>query len=113
MLLFIQALDYSISPDYSGETVEQTVSLPGSDWLQCASKNTGIPRWILGCSIAVGTAVALWLCFIGDKITENTTNKLINDNSNYTSNIMLVCSDKKAPPEYTEFINIDETKIKI
>lgn len=37
------------------------------DWLDCASRNSGIPRWILLTAILSAVLVALWLSFSTDK----------------------------------------------
>lgn len=39
------------------------------DWLDCASQNSGIPRWILLTSMLSGVLIALWLCFATEKKT--------------------------------------------
>nr|CAH7763659.1 unnamed protein product [Callosobruchus chinensis] len=38
-----------------------------SDWLDCASRNSGIPRWILLSAILSAILVALWLSFSSEK----------------------------------------------
>lgn len=37
------------------------------DWLDCASRNSGIPRWILLTAILSAVLVALWLSFSTEK----------------------------------------------
>lgn len=59
-------VDYGIPSDYSGES-EQSASIPGSDWLQCASKHTGLPHWLLAAAIAAAALSALWLCLFPEK----------------------------------------------
>ncbi|CAH1974005.1 unnamed protein product [Acanthoscelides obtectus] len=38
-----------------------------TDWLDCASRNSGIPRWILLSAILLAILVALWLSFSSEK----------------------------------------------
>ncbi|XP_028138340.1 transmembrane protein 59-like [Diabrotica virgifera virgifera] len=37
------------------------------DWLDCASRNSGIPRWILLSAILTAVLIALWLSFSSEK----------------------------------------------
>ncbi|XP_034944982.1 transmembrane protein 59-like [Chelonus insularis] len=102
-------MDYSISPDYSGE-VEQTISMPGANWLQCVSRHTGIPRWVLSSFIITGALAALWLCFVSEKTTE-IPDKSISDNNNDLSKVTLIYPNDKAPPVYTEFHETEDKKL--
>lgn len=43
------------------------LSKDSGDWLDCASRNSGIPRWILLTAILSAILVALWLSFSTDK----------------------------------------------
>lgn len=45
------------------------------DWLDCASQNSGIPRWILLTSMLSAVLFALWLCFATEKKTCKEQNK--------------------------------------
>lgn len=100
--------DYGIPSDYSGEN-DQSVSLPGSDWLQCASRHTGIPRWLLGSAIVGAALSILWLCLfpkeqsdfdIGIKETET-------EKQNLPSKMMVYIPDEaplyqSPPPKYSD-----------
>lgn len=39
----------------------------GGDWLDCASRNSGIPKWILLTAILAAVLIALWLSLSTDK----------------------------------------------
>lgn len=43
------------------------ITKDSGDWLDCASRNSGIPRWILLAAISSAVLVALWLSFSSDK----------------------------------------------
>lgn len=50
------------------------VKAPAGDWLDCASKNSGIPRWILLTAILSAVLIALFLSFSSEKREENNSN---------------------------------------
>ncbi|XP_066592219.1 transmembrane protein 59-like [Prorops nasuta] len=101
--------DYGIQLDYSVES-EQSVPTPVSNWLQCASRNTGIPQWLLGTAIIAVTLVALWLCLSPDR-SNDTTKELILDNSNLPNKVTLYVPDDNGnymtPPKYVDVIDIN------
>lgn len=45
------------------DRVVMRVSVTSGDWLDCASKNSGIPRWVLLSMILSAVLMALWLSF--------------------------------------------------
>nr|CAI5850086.1 unnamed protein product [Callosobruchus analis] len=50
------------------EISEEEINIrESSDWLDCASRNSGIPRWILLSAILSAILVALWLSFSSEK----------------------------------------------
>ncbi|CAH1170494.1 unnamed protein product [Phaedon cochleariae] len=50
------------------EITEEVIQVKESgDWLDCASRNSGIPRWILLSAILAAVLIALWLSFSTDK----------------------------------------------
>ena len=49
---------------------EKPTSFGGSDWLQCASKHTGIPPWLLAFAIFAAVLSAVWLCLSPEKVAE-------------------------------------------
>lgn len=62
-------MDYGVPSDYSGEN-DQSASVPGSDWLQCASKHIGLPHWLLASVIVAAASSAFWLCLYLEKPTD-------------------------------------------
>ncbi|KAG5880536.1 hypothetical protein JTB14_026769 [Gonioctena quinquepunctata] len=48
-------------------TEEEIRVKESSDWLDCASRNSGIPRWILLSAILSAVLIALWLSFSSEK----------------------------------------------
>lgn len=50
------------------EITEEEITVKESrDWLDCASYNSGIPRWILLSAILSAVLIALWLSFSTEK----------------------------------------------
>ncbi|KAJ8960013.1 hypothetical protein NQ318_009449 [Aromia moschata] len=50
------------------EITEEEITIKESgDWLDCASRNSGIPRWILLSAILFAVLIALWLSFSTEK----------------------------------------------
>ncbi|XP_012273385.1 transmembrane protein 59-like isoform X2 [Orussus abietinus] len=107
--------DYGIPSDYSGEN-EQSVSMPGSDWLQCASRHTGIPRWLLASSIAVAALSALWLCLSPDKSIE-LGEGILEKSSVPNKMTMYIPGEeplhKKPPPKYSEEDDLINVNVKV
>ncbi|XP_008559860.1 transmembrane protein 59 [Microplitis demolitor] len=108
------AMDYNISPDYSSEQ-DQSFPWPATNWLQCASKHTGIPRWILSCSIIIGVIAVIWIVIVSEKSADSkvndNNNKSINDSNNDEhSRVILIYPNDKTPPDYAECVN-EEKKL--
>lgn len=53
---------YGIPPDM---TIKQYQ--PAGDWLDCASRNSGIPRWMLISAILLAVLLGIWLIFASEK----------------------------------------------
>ncbi|XP_074110230.1 transmembrane protein 59-like [Cotesia typhae] len=102
-------IDYNLSPDYSGEP-DQSYSWPATNWLQCASKHTGIPRWILSCSIILGVIVVIWIGLISDKSESKNNATSESNNNDDLSKVILIYPNEKTPPDYTECVN-EEKKL--
>ncbi|KAJ8977532.1 hypothetical protein NQ317_010052 [Molorchus minor] len=49
------------------EIIVQENTTKSGDWLDCASRNSGIPRWILLSAILLAVLIALWLSFSTEK----------------------------------------------
>ena len=101
-------MDYGIPSDYSGET-EQISSVPGSDWLQCASRHTGIPRWLLGSAIVGAALSILWLCLFPKEPSEFdiAVKETETEKQNLPSKMMVYIPDeaplyKTPPPKYSD-----------
>ena len=99
-------MDYGIPSDYSGETEK---SLPGSDWLQCASRHTGIPRWFLGSAIVGAALGILWVCLFPKELIKFDIDVDETDigKQNLPSQMMVYVPDeaplyKTPPPKYTD-----------
>ncbi|XP_043270944.1 uncharacterized protein [Venturia canescens] len=113
--------DYGGSSVYYGET-KQSVTINDSDWLQCASRHTGIPRWLLGSAIAVGATAAIWLRFIADRdVTEESSPtpsaSTLPQKSNLTTKLTIVIPDevplhKTPPPKYSEIADVNDVNFK-
>lgn len=108
--------DYGGSSVYYGET-KPSVSIPGSDWLQCASRHTGIPRWLLASAIAVAASAVTWLCFIADRSVESTEEITTPDKHTVTQKLTIVIPDeaplyKTPPPKYSEIADVDDVNFK-
>lgn len=73
--------DYKIPEEHKKTmpAVENTYTRPAiktsSDWLDCASKNSGIPRWVLLTAILAAVLIALFLSFSADKREESDADK--------------------------------------
>lgn len=52
------------------------ITKDSGDWLDCASQNSGIPRWILLAAISSAVLVALWLSFSSDKKNSQDENNM-------------------------------------
>ncbi|XP_023014314.1 transmembrane protein 59-like [Leptinotarsa decemlineata] len=60
------------------EITEEEIRVKESgDWLDCASRNSGIPRWILLSAILSAVLIALWLSFSSEK--RNSTEEEISE----------------------------------
>lgn len=54
--------NYGIPPDMTLKQYQ-----PAGDWLDCASRNSGIPRWILISAILLAILLGIWLIFASEK----------------------------------------------
>lgn len=93
---------------------------PVGDWLDCASKNSGIPRWILLTAILSAVLIALFLSFSSEKREENnssTEKGSKGDNCYLIKNEFIPEKESKtaildvqfsAPPKYTA---VDSEKV--
>ncbi|XP_024936784.1 transmembrane protein 59-like isoform X2 [Cephus cinctus] len=107
-------VDYGNPSDYSGET-EQSAMIPGSDWLQCASRHTGIPRWMLATAIVVAAISAVWLCLSPEKSEEEDINV---EKCNIPNKVTVYMPDeaplhKKPPPKYSENVDVNDINLKL
>lgn len=106
-------MDYGVPSDYSGEN-DQSASVPGSDWLQCASKHIGLPHWLLAFAIAAAALSAFWLCLYSEKPTDPFKEILI-EKSDISPTTTLYVHEapfhKQPPPKY--FDNVDPAEINI
>lgn len=104
-------MDYGIPSDYSGEN-DQSASMPGSDWLQCASRHIGLPHWLLASAIAAAALSAFWLCLYSEKSNDSYKEILI-EKSDIAPTVALYVPEaplhKQPPPKYTE--SVDETEV--
>ncbi|OXU25226.1 hypothetical protein TSAR_015995 [Trichomalopsis sarcophagae] len=103
--------------DYNVVSEERSPSLPGSDWLQCASRHTGIPRWLLAFAIAAAALSALWLCLSPEKTTD-TIEKITPVKLSSPSKIILDLPDeaplyKKPPPKYHEVVDPNDPNLQV
>jgi hypothetical protein len=108
-------VDYSISTEFLGEN-EKSTSLPGSDWLQCASRHTGIPRWMLAVAIATAALSALWLCLSPEKMTDS-IEKISLVKPNIPNKVTIYLPDEiplhKKPPKYSEVVDTNNSKLQV
>ncbi|CAG5104136.1 Protein of unknown function [Cotesia congregata] len=102
-------IDYNLSPDYSGEP-DQSYSWPATNWLQCASKHTGIPRWILSCSIILGVIVVIWIGLLSEKSEPKNNATSESNNNDDLSKVILIYPNEKTPPDYTDCVS-EEKKL--
>ncbi|XP_056640847.1 transmembrane protein 59-like [Diorhabda carinulata] len=98
--------------------IEEEFKVNERDWLDCASKNSGIPRWILLLVILSSVLVALWLSFtlekrnsvdeevhemdIPDEKLILTSDEVKEQNIVEIFPVYLNVSEKEAPPKYTD-----------
>ncbi|OAD57779.1 Transmembrane protein 59 [Eufriesea mexicana] len=108
-------VDYGAPSDYSGES-DQSASVPGSDWLQCASKHIGLPHWLLASGIAAAALSAVWLCLYPEKLTDPYKEILI-EKSDISPTIALYGPEaplhKQPPPKYFDSVNPAELNMKV
>ncbi|XP_058800721.1 uncharacterized protein LOC131669682 [Phymastichus coffea] len=109
-------VDYGIPSEYIIES-EKSTSIPGSDWLQCASRHTGIPRWLLAFVIASAALSALWLCLSPDKSPEP-IEKVHLVSRSIPNKVTVYLPDeaplyKKPPPKYDEIVNIHQPNFEV
>ncbi|XP_076233555.1 transmembrane protein 59-like [Calliopsis andreniformis] len=108
-------VDYGIPSDYSGEN-DQSASMPGSDWLQCASRHIGLPHWFLASAIAAAALSALWLCLYSEKSNDSYKEILI-EKSDISPTVALYVPEvplhKQPPPKYTESVDVTEVNMKV
>lgn len=80
--LYTQAGDYKIPETHIRtmpiDKIKEDKKKDSVDWLDCASRNSGIPRWILLTAILSAVLVAVWLCFASEK--KNSKEKEIDEN---------------------------------
>lgn len=72
------------------------------DWLDCASRNSGIPRLILLVAITAAVLIALWLSFSTDKRTEGDED----DDENLIKYDMV--NEEKQNMDYVEKVPLDD-----
>lgn len=113
-------VEYKIPESYSRtmpieQIVENIQNRHSGDWLDCAARNSGIPKWLLLIAIAYAIIVALWLglsylerrlehqesdetCLIRDEENEE------KDQSFYNRNINIVVGNENtfSEPEYKQ-----------
>ena len=111
---FVQAADYSVSSEYLGDN-EKATTMPGSDWLECASRHTGIPRWLLILAIATAALSALWLYLYPEKSTES-IDKITLVKPSAQSKVTIYLPDeaplyKKPPPKYSEVVDTNDPNL--
>ncbi|XP_003700682.1 transmembrane protein 59-like isoform X1 [Megachile rotundata] len=108
-------VDYGIPSDYFRES-DQSASIPGSDWLQCASKHIGLPHWLLASAIAAAALSAFWLCLYPEKSADPYREILI-EKSDISPTFALYIPEaplhKKPPPKYTESVDATESNMKV
>lgn len=68
-------------------------TLPAGDWLDCASRNSGIPRWVLLTAILAAVLVALFLSFSAERRDDSSATA----ENEKIDRQYLVKSDKKYP----------------
>ncbi|XP_064476540.1 transmembrane protein 59-like [Ornithodoros turicata] len=52
----------SDTSDGRSETLQQEASFPGSSWLDCISRQSGLPRWLLVLVLFLVVVTMVWLC---------------------------------------------------
>ncbi|CAK9815961.1 Transmembrane protein 59 [Anthophora quadrimaculata] len=108
-------VDYGVPSDYSGEN-DQSASMPGSDWLQCASKHIGLPHWLLANAIAAAALSAFWLCLYPEK-PNDTYKEIIIEKSDISPTVALYVPEalvhKQPPPKYCDSVNPAEVNIEV
>ncbi|XP_053971258.1 uncharacterized protein LOC128872507 [Hylaeus volcanicus] len=108
-------MDYGVPSDYSGES-DQSASIPGSDWFQCASRHIGVPHWLLVCALSAATLSAFWLCAFADK-PKDANKVLLIEKSDISSTVTLNVPElplhKQPPPKYSESIDVTEVNMKV
>lgn len=75
---------------------------PAGDWLDCASRNSGIPRWILISAILLAILLGIWLIFASEKRETLQSNEHVADLNSDTE--ALVCNIETypvPPPKYS------------
>lgn len=72
------------------------------DWLDCASRNSGIPRLILLVAITAAVLIALWLSFSTDKRAEND----MDDDENLIKEDLV--SEEKNYMDYIEKVPLED-----
>lgn len=68
------------------------------DWLDCASRNSGIPRWILLTAILSAVLIALWLSFSTEKKKTADDEQLILEDEHFDEKDPRLLD---APPKYS------------
>jgi hypothetical protein len=96
--------------EFKDDTVVIKTNEYSGDWLDCASRNSGIPRWILLTAFLSAVLVALWLSFSTEKKNseemvevEIPDEKLILEFEEKDPELLLDCQeiDFSTPPKYT------------
>lgn len=115
----MQTVDYTGSFDQINAIEKPISTVPGSDWLLCASRHTGLPRWFLGFIIVVAALSALWLCLSPDKCSEPPVDKVTLVAPELgTSKITVYLPDeaplhKKPPPKYYDVVDMNDPSIQV
>ncbi|CAK9831582.1 Transmembrane protein 59 [Anthophora retusa] len=108
-------VDYGVPSDYSGEN-DQSASIPGSDWLQCASKHIGLPHWLLANAIAAAALSAFWLCLYPEKPNDS-YKEIIIEKSDISPTVALYVPEalvhKQPPPKYCDSVNPAEVNMEV
>ncbi|KAJ8668064.1 hypothetical protein QAD02_009727 [Eretmocerus hayati] len=118
MIKGTESSDYGVlAESVPDESDKPTTSLPGSDWLRCASRHTGIPGWLLAFAIAAAALSALWLCLAPEKPTD-CYEKVTLVKPDDTCKLTVYLPDeaplhKKPPPKYHEVVDIDDPNIQV